>query len=92
LEEAYDDAMTGQRFLPGSEDALLYGTYNPLSVTLTHLLNRKSGLAWTSYSHTALPVPVFATGVGSEEFNGYYDNTEVAKKIAKVMGVDLGLK
>ena len=90
LEEAFDKAMTGGRINPGSEDSLLYGTYNPLSVTLTHLLDRKSGLDWTSFSHTALPVPVFATGVGSENFNGYYENSDVARKIAKVLGIYSG--
>lgn len=74
--------------IPGSEDSLLYGTYNPLSVTLTHLLNRKSGLSWTSFAHTALPVPVFAFGAGSEHFSGYYENSEVALKIAKATGIE----
>ncbi len=66
---------------------LLYGGYNPLSVTLTHLLNQKAGLGWTSYSHTGVPVTVSAAGAGSEMFNGSYDNTDIAKKLAKAMGL-----
>ncbi|BBO78381.1 alkaline phosphatase [Desulfosarcina widdelii] len=90
LEDAFDKTMSDENENTGEENDLLYGTYDPLSVTLTHLLNRKSGLAWTSYSHTAVPVPVLAMGAGSEIFDGYYDNTDVAKKIAKIMKVRIG--
>ena len=43
---------------------MLYGTYEPLTVTITHILNNKSGVSFTSYSHTGLPVPVLAEGAG----------------------------
>lgn len=71
------------------KDILLYGSYNPLSVTLTHLLNRKAGLSWTTFSHTAVPVPVMALGLKAWLFNGYYDNTDIALKISKAMGIRL---
>ena len=63
----------------------IYGTYEPL--TITHILNAKSGLGWTSNSHTGLPVPVFALGAGQEEFKGFYDNTEIYKKLAELTKV-----
>jgi alkaline phosphatase len=31
---------------------IAYGTYDPLTVTITHILNRKAGIAWTSCAHT----------------------------------------
>ena len=62
----------------------LYGTYEPLTITITHILNAKSGLGWTSNSHTGLPVPVFALGAGQDEFKGFYDNTEIYNKMAKL--------
>ena len=65
----------------------MYGTYNPLSVTLTHILNNKSGVSFTSYSHTGLPVAVLADGVNAEVFDGYYDNTEIFKKMAEILNV-----
>jgi alkaline phosphatase len=89
LEAAFDKAMGNGSVNTDEADSLLYGYYNPLSVTLTHLLNRRAGLAWTSYSHTAVPVPVMAQGPRAELFNGYYDNTEVARKIATIMNVEL---
>ena len=60
------------------------GYYNAFTMAITHILNRKAGIAWTSYSHTAVPVPVFAIGAGQDEFSGYYENTEVARKIARL--------
>ena len=69
------------------EQYVLYGTYNPFSVTVTHILNNKSGVDFTSYSHTGLPVAVFADGTGADSFSGYYDNTEIYKKMASLLGV-----
>lgn len=65
----------------------LYGTYEPLTITITHILNAKSGLGWTSNSHTGLPVLVFALGAGQDEFKGFYDNTEIYNKMAKLTKV-----
>ena len=69
------------------EQYVLYGGYNPFSVTITHILNNKSGINFASYSHTGLPVAVFADGVGAAEFNGYYDNTEIYNKLAAMVDV-----
>ena len=66
---------------------VLYGTYEPFSVTVTHILNNKSGINFASYAHTGLPVPVFAQGAGSSSFEGYYDNTDVYNKMAALLQV-----
>ncbi|MEN8126343.1 MAG: alkaline phosphatase [Planctomycetota bacterium] len=41
---------------------------------------------WTSGSHTAADVPVYAFGPGSEQFAGVMDNTELSKRIAALTG------
>lgn len=79
LQKAYADDQSGN--VDGYEESLLYGGYSPISVTLTHILNNKAGIGWTSYAHTGLPVPVYAYGEGAELFIGAYDNTEVAHKL-----------
>lgn len=33
---------------------------------VTHILNQKAGIGWTTYAHTGVAVPVFAQGVGGE--------------------------
>jgi len=90
LDQAYQKAMFATSTNTSEEDSLLYGSYNPLSVTITHILNNRAGIGWTSFAHTAVPVPVLAGGIGSERFAGYYDNTDLARKLAQVMGVTLG--
>jgi alkaline phosphatase len=86
LEAAYDRSMMGAALVGSEEDWLLYGGYDALAVTCTHILNARAGIGWTSYSHTAIPVPVMSNG---QAFTGYYDNTDIAKKIATFMGVTL---
>lgn len=66
---------------------LLYGDYEPFSVTVTHILNQKAGIGWTTYAHTGVALPVYAQGVGGDSFQGSYDNTDIAKKIMNIMGV-----
>lgn len=61
----------------------LYKNMNELGNTAVAMLNRKAKLGWTSYSHTAHAVPVFAIGVGAERFSGWHDNTEIAPLILK---------
>ncbi|MGE4470895.1 MAG: alkaline phosphatase [Desulfovibrio sp.] len=88
LEAAYARSLAGEVEGGGAEEYLLYGEYDPLAVSLTHVLNRKAGLAWTSYKHTGVPVSTSAMGVGHELFNGAYDNTDVALKIMQAMGLE----
>ncbi len=52
----------------------------------TFILDNKAGIGWTSYSHTGMPVPTSALGVGAEMFNGYYDQTDVYYKMMKIAG------
>ncbi len=64
-----------------------YGGYDPFTTTCTNLLNNKAGIDFTSYSHTAVPVMVFAGGANSDLFSGYYDNTDIPKKIMQAAGL-----
>ena len=89
LKAAYDETMsrTGDEEEFSQEEYVLYGSYEPLTVTITHLLNNKSGINFGSYAHTGLPVEVLVQGVGAENFDGYYDNTEIFQKLADLTGV-----
>ena len=88
LKEAYAKTLADEKADEENQaEYVLYGTYEPLSVTITHLLNNKSGIDFTSYSHTGLPVAVFAKGVGQDEFGGYYDNTQIYHKLADLMDI-----
>lgn len=85
LELAFEESLREE---PEGEHAYRdYGGYNPFSITLTHIINGKAGIGWTSYSHTGVPVPVYATGAQAELFNGAYDNTDVYEKLVTASGL-----
>jgi alkaline phosphatase len=71
----------------GDAEALAYGGYEPLSVTITHIFNNKAGIAYTSYAHTGLQIPVYAAGVNASLFGGQYDNTQIFFKTMEAMGL-----
>ena len=95
LEDAYDKAMASAKRMPinihefPDQDKLLYSDKNPVSVTLTCILDNKAGIGWTTFAHTAVPVEVHAIGADSDLFSGFYDNTDIPKKIAKAIKVEL---
>ncbi len=64
-----------------------YGPYFPPIKTYNQLVNLRSGVGFTTWDHTAIPVPVYAIGVGQEMFTGKYDNTDIPKKILKASGL-----
>ncbi|MCR4735317.1 MAG: alkaline phosphatase [Treponema sp.] len=86
IESAYEKTIKNDKSRNQMEYDI-YGSYEPLTITITHILNAKCGLGWTSNSHTGLPVPVFALGVGQDDFAGYYDNTDIYKKLANITKV-----
>jgi alkaline phosphatase len=42
---------------------------------------------WTTREHSAMPLPAYAFGPGAIHFTGVYDNTDLAKKMAKLLGI-----
>ena len=88
LKAAYELSMLSadERVL-GDSEALLYGGYEPLSMAISHIMNSKAGIGYTSYSHTGLQVPVYAQGVGAEAFQGLFDNTAIFTKTLQAMGL-----
>lgn len=92
-EEAKVKAAYEKSIIPKADRKLdenenvMYGTYEPFSVTLTHILNNKSGISFSSYSHTGIPVAMMAKGLGQDLFAGYYDNTNVFDKLKTITKV-----
>ena len=62
----------------------LYESYSPFLLEILNLLNHKSGISYSTYYHTGLPVPVYAIGCGSDKFAGNYDNTSINPKIMEL--------
>jgi len=93
IEFSFQRSMGNEQERSFAEDRyLLYGGYEPLTVKLTQIMNQTAGIGWTSYSHTGVPVPVFAKGVHQEIFGGYYDNTDLFFKLASAMNLNVPAK
>lgn len=73
----------------GEQNVTLYRTYSRFDEVVFDLLSHKYGFGWTTFSHTANPVPVIAAGEGSEIFSQAVNNTEIPRKIASLCGVQL---
>jgi alkaline phosphatase len=92
LQLAYNRSMGGQYIRATTDDYLLYGGYEPFTVKVTQTLNQQAGIGWTTYAHTGVPVATFAKGVGQELFASYYDNTDIYRDLASVMGIPAAAK
>ncbi len=88
LESAFTLSMlpAAQRII-GEQEAFLYGGYEPFSMAISHVMNNKAGLAYTSFSHTGLQLPVYATGAGADNFSGSIDNTDIFRGFLAAMGL-----
>lgn len=58
-------------------DKNMYASLDAISSAALKLLNKKAHVGWTTNSHSASPVPVFAIGVGAERFCGHLDNSDI---------------
>lgn len=71
----------------GKDEKTLYNDFSSFSVRVYDIFNRKLGIGFTSPSHTANFVPLYALGEGSALFTGCLDNTEVPALILKAAGL-----
>jgi len=46
---------------------------------------------WGGGGHTAVVVPIYAYGPGAEKFSGLIDNTDIAKRLAELWKVKVGI-
>lgn len=61
-----------------------FGEEYDLGVVATRIINKRGQIAWTTRGHTAANVPVFAIGVGADQFKGWQDNTSIPEKILQL--------
>ena len=59
-----------------------------LTVNGGNLNGQDLDVHWSTGGHTGLPVVVYAFGPGAEQFTGVYDNTDIPKKFAELLGIE----
>lgn len=65
------------------DEKSLYAEVSALAAKAIKLLDKKAHIGWTTSSHSAAAVPIFAIGAGAELFTGWHDNSEVMPLILK---------
>lgn len=57
--------------------------------TLSEIESRRAHVGWGTGGHTGADVGLYAWGPGRERFIGLHENTDVARLIAELLGLDL---
>lgn len=83
------DHETGGLTLAGKRRKLIPGfRRDALSELVGPEQARSIQISWSTRGHTAQPVFVGALGIGAERFRGYQDNTDFARHLFGLLGVE----
>jgi alkaline phosphatase len=70
-------------------DAVALTAFNgPMNTFLTRAISDSARVGWSTSGHTAVNVPIFSWGPGSEAFRGAMDNTEVGRTLQEMLGLE----
>ncbi len=83
LRDAYEKTFVEKS---GTQERNLYAENSLLAVTARKVMNNVTSLGWSTLSHSAGYVPLFAVGAGQKQFTHKMDNTDIPKYIMKVAG------
>jgi alkaline phosphatase len=65
----------------------MYGGRNMLAMVCQTIVARRCAVEWTSFGHSSAAVGTMAIGPGTELFQGKIDNTDVAKKLRRIISL-----
>ena len=83
LKKAYAHTLKGD--LSSNKSNEEYGVYEPITSACAGIVAARAGLHFGSGGHTSQAVSVYALGVGSELFSGFYDNTKIHDAILQAL-------
>lgn len=62
----------------------LYANFNAFAVEVFRIFNDSIGITFSTTSHSGNPTPVFAVGVGAEQFRGFNNNIDLPRRILSI--------
>lgn len=83
LLSVYEKTLKGQKAKMEKSE---YAQDEALAAEAKRIISETALIGWTSGSHSAGYVPVFAVGAGAGNFSGRLDNTQIPALIAKAAG------
>ncbi len=81
LKMQFDRCLANQN---GADQKTLYKDFGEFTVSVFNVLDRFTGLGWTTNGHTGGLVPVYSIGVGADNFASFNFNTELPVKIMQI--------
>ena len=63
----------------------MYGSYNPVVIQMMRLRDARTGVNWSSFSHTSRKVLTNASGVGQELIKEVKENSDIPHIISRAM-------
>ncbi|HAN00252.1 MAG TPA: alkaline phosphatase [Marinilabiliales bacterium] len=87
FKESFQKTFDGGKGLDPDKDYLEQETDISIPSLAVAILNKKAGIGWTSFDHSATPVPVRVMGQGQNYFVSSIDNTDIPKIMGKMMGL-----
>ncbi len=83
LEKVWDDYVAHKENLPGYES--MYGKYAAPVIEAARIRDARCRIRYTTFGHSKAPVWTSAIGPGHEAFSLPMDNTQIPKKIWKIV-------
>lgn len=83
IHEAYEKSFIEHK---NETSKSLYATNDKIASLGIKVLNKASSLSWASGSHSAAYIPVYAIGVGAEQFHQKMDNVDIPRTVSKIAG------
>lgn len=84
LKEEFEKSFKGV----SKDKKTLYNSFNTFTEEVYKVMDSVTGLGWTTNGHSGGLVPVFAVGVGAEEFMPAADNIDIPSRIRKIAAID----
>lgn len=81
LQEKFDVTFNQRN---SKDEKTLYKDFNEFTVSVFKVMDNATGIDWTTTGHSGNPVPVFAVGVGAEEFSKISNNIEIPDRIRAI--------
>lgn len=83
IHEAYEKSFIEHK---NETSKSLYATNDKIASLAIKAINKASSLSWASGSHSAAYIPVYAIGVGAEQFHQKMDNVDIPRTVSKIAG------
>ncbi|KGA98932.1 alkaline phosphatase [Alkalihalobacillus alcalophilus ATCC 27647 = CGMCC 1.3604] len=74
------------------EERIMEASDEVLVIVINEIVSERAYVGWSTTAHTGVDVPLYAYGPSSHLFHGVLNNTDIPKRIAKAMKLELNVE